>query len=106
MPADCVFCKIADDSIPAKKEYEDDSYVVFHDLHPKAKTHLLIIPTRHIATVNDMASEQDVELIGGMFLLAKKIAAEKGIPGYKLQFNVGPEGGQEVMHVHLHFLAD
>ncbi len=106
MPSDCVFCKIASGAIPAKKEFEDETYVVFHDIAPKAKTHLLIIPKRHIATVNDMASVEDVELIGGMFLLAKEIAAKKGIAGYKLQFNVGKDGGQEVMHVHLHFLAD
>lgn len=106
MPNDCIFCKIAAGAIPTKKEFEDETYVVFYDIHPKAKTHLLIIPKRHIATVNDMKTEADVELIGGMFLLAKKIAEQKGIAGYRLQFNVGPEGGQEIMHVHLHFLAD
>jgi histidine triad (HIT) family protein len=106
MSSDCVFCKIAAGTIPANKEFEDETYVVFHDLHPKAKTHLLIIPKRHLASVDDMKTVEDVDLIGGMFLLAKEIAAKRGIAGYKLQFNVGPEGGQEIMHVHLHFLAD
>ena len=92
MPSDCVFCKISDGSIPAKREFENETYVVFHDIHPQAKTHLLIIPKRHLATVNDMATVEDVELIGGMFLLAKDLAAKRGISGYKLQFNVGKDG--------------
>ena len=106
MSDSCVFCRIAAKEVPAKIVHEDASYVAFHDIRPKAKTHILIIPKRHLPTVNDMKDLADVELIGGMFLLAKELAGKMGIPGYKLNLNVGPEGGQEVMHVHLHLMAD
>ena len=85
---DCLFCKILAGDIPAKEVYSDDSYFAFEDINPQAPHHILIIPRKHIETINDL-QEADKELVGGMFLAAKKIAKEKGISesGYRLVFN-------------------
>jgi len=101
---DCVFCAIAAGKIPANVAYEDENYLVFHDLHPKAPTHLLVIPKKHIASLAS-ATEKDEKIISGIFLLAKEVATRFGLKGYQIQMNVGPEGGQEVMHIHLHILS-
>lgn len=101
----CLFCSISSHEIPSTPIYEDENYIVLHDIHPKARVHMLLVPKRHIATISDMADE-DGEMIGGLFLLARDLSHKMNISGYKLQFNVGREGGQEIMHVHLHFLAD
>jgi histidine triad (HIT) family protein len=101
MSADCIFCKIAAGSIPSKSIYEDDHVIAFHDIRPMAKVHFLIVPKKHIATLKDCTPE-DRDLLGGMLLLAPKLAAEQGLVGYKTLMNVGREGGQEVFHIHLH----
>ncbi len=103
---DCIFCKIANKSIPSEIVYEDDALVAFNDIRPRAPTHQLIIPKKHIATVNDVRPE-DAGLVGQMILVAQKLAkdskhAEKG---YRLVFNCNTAGGQEVYHLHLHLLA-
>ena len=103
---DCIFCKIANKEIPAKIVYEDKDVIAFHDLDPKAPHHVLIIPHKHIATLND-ASDEDEKLLGRLFLTAKNIAAELGIAeaGYRTLLNCNRAGGQAVYHLHLHLLG-
>ncbi|NDK19809.1 HIT domain-containing protein [Candidatus Gracilibacteria bacterium] len=101
----CIFCSIASHKIPSTLVYEDEKYIVLNDIHPKSRIHMLLIPKKHIESISHMSNE-DQETIGGLFLIARNLGHEMQIPGYRLQFNVGKEGGQEVMHVHLHFLAD
>jgi histidine triad (HIT) family protein len=103
---DCPFCKIAAGEIPARLAYQDTDVVAFHDLHPQAPTHVLIIPRRHIATVNDL-TDADAALVGKLFLAAKHIASEQGFAeaGYRLVMNTNRDAGQSVFHIHLHLLA-
>ncbi len=103
---DCLFCKIAQETVPASIIYKDDEFVVFKDINPKAPIHILIIPRKHIVSINHLEAE-DESLIGKMFLTAKKIAKKLEIDekGYKLVFNVGRGGGQIIDHLHLHLLA-
>ncbi|OQX61189.1 MAG: histidine triad nucleotide-binding protein [Desulfococcus sp. 4484_241] len=102
--SDCLFCKIAAGDIPSSKVYEDDSYVAFNDIAPQAPTHILVIPRRHIAGISDMADD-DSALVGGLFSVAKKVCAQKGITDYRLVINNGAGAGQSVFHLHLHILA-
>lgn len=101
---DCLFCKIVDQRIPSPLLYQDEKCVAFADIHPKDKTHILIIPREHIDTVASATTEQE-PLLGHLIVTAKRIAQERGLAGYKLQFNVGKEGGQEVFHIHLHLIG-
>ncbi|MFD0958631.1 histidine triad nucleotide-binding protein [Paenibacillus chungangensis] len=103
---DCIFCKIVEGSIPSSKVYENDSVVAFHDIQPAAPVHILIIPKKHIATMNDVAPE-DHGLIGDIFAAARHIAQELGIAedGYRLVNNVNSHGGQVVYHLHVHLLG-
>jgi histidine triad (HIT) family protein len=103
---DCLFCKIAEGAIPAAKVFEDNEIVAFRDLNPQAPTHVLIVPKQHIATIND-AREEDQVLLGKMILRAKTIAQAEGFSdtGYRLVFNINPQGGQTVFHIHLHLLG-
>jgi histidine triad (HIT) family protein len=103
---DCIFCKIAAGQIPANLVYQDEEVVAFRDLHPQAPTHLLIIPRRHIGSVNDMG-ENDAALVGRLFLAAKSIAKAEGVAdsGYRLVMNTNRDAGQTVFHIHLHLLA-
>lgn len=102
----CLFCKIAAGDIPANKVYEDDDLLAFRDINPAAPTHILVIPKKHIATMNDVAVE-DQALVGKMLLVGKEIAAREGVDenGYRLTFNTNRHGGQSVYHIHLHLLA-
>lgn len=104
--SDCLFCKLIDRQIPANIAYEDDEVLAFHDINPQAPTHLLIIPKKHVTTVNDFA-ETDAALIGRMTLTAQKLAKELGFAedGYRLNVNTNKDGGQTVYHVHMHLLA-
>jgi histidine triad (HIT) family protein len=104
--SECLFCKIAEGKIPAKLAYQDDTYVAFHDINPQAPTHFLIIPRRHIATLNDLTPEDEV-LVGGMFVLAQKLAKQMGIAdfGYRTVMNCNAGAGQSVFHIHLHVLG-
>ena len=99
-----LFTKIIARKIPAKIAYEDDLYIVIHDINPQAPVHLLVIPKREIATLNDL-SAGDRELIGGLFLLVAKLMKEMGKTDYRTVFNCGPEAQQTVFHLHLHVLA-
>ena len=102
----CLFCKIAQAEIPATIVYDDEDVMAFRDVSPQAPTHILVIPKKHIATINDVEIE-DQELLGHMVCVAKKIAKEEGLsePGYRLVFNVNSHGGQAVYHIHLHILG-
>lgn len=103
---DCIFCKIAKKEVPAKIVFEDQDVIAFHDLDPKAPHHVLIIPHKHIATLND-ASDADEKLLGHLFLTAKQIANKLGIAqeGYRTLLNCNRAGGQAVYHIHLHLLG-
>ena len=103
---DCLFCKIAQKTMASHIEYEDESVMIFHDITPQAPVHLLVIPKQHITTINEV-SEADQLLIGKMHYAAKNAAERQGIAedGYRLVFNVNPQGGQAVYHIHLHVLG-
>lgn len=102
----CLFCKIANKEIDAEIVYEDTHVVAFRDLHPQAKHHLLVIPRRHIATLNE-AEDDDAELLGRLLLTARHLAKELGVAedGYRVVMNCNRDGGQTVFHIHLHLLA-
>ena len=101
---DCVFCKIVKKELKAEIVYENDYVVAFKDIHPKAAFHILIVPKKHIESV-DKLEESDKELVGEMALAAKDIAKDNNIIGYKLVINVGRDGGQIVDHLHMHLLG-
>lgn len=103
---DCIFCKIASGAIKGDIVFENDSIVAFRDLNPQAPVHALIVPRRHIATLNDLESN-DAPLIGEMVSAAKEIAADEGISqdGYRLVWNCNRNAGQTVFHIHLHLLG-
>ncbi len=103
---DCVFCKISSGEIPAKIVHRDENLVAFRDIAPQAPTHILIIPTRHLSTIQEL-NTSDRELVGDMVLLANKLAKDDGIAenGYRLVLNCGPDGGQTAYHVHMHLLG-
>lgn len=104
--SDCLFCKIAAKQIPAQVVYEDAEVLAFNDIRPQAPTHVLVIPRKHIATVNDVSAD-DRALVGAMVLAAQKLAAERGVAesGYRLVMNTNGDAGQTVFHIHLHLLA-
>lgn len=103
---DCIFCKIAKKELPADIIYENEDALVFKDINPKAPVHLLIIPKKHIDSINHLKKEEAI-LIGQLFLIAKEVAVKVGVneSGYKLIFNVGKGGGQVIDHLHLHLLG-
>lgn len=102
---DCLFCKIVNGEIPAKKLYEDEHTFAFEDISPKAPTHVLIIPKKHLRGLKE-AEEADAELLGRLQLVAARIGRERGIEdGYRTVLNVGPKSGQSVFHIHLHLLG-
>ena len=100
----CLFCRIAAGELPADRVFEDDEVLAFKDIHPQAPFHCLVIPKTHVATLNDFSPQQSA-LIGRLLLAAKRIAAENGLPGYRVAMNVNREGGQVVFHAHLHVLG-
>ena len=104
--SDCLFCKIVNRQIPSSIVHEDDEAIAFKDIDPKAPLHLLIVPRRHIATINDLAPADDA-LVGGLFRRAAALAAQHGYAerGYRTVFNCNREAGQTVYHIHLHLLA-
>jgi histidine triad (HIT) family protein len=102
--AETIFSKIISKQIPAKIVHEDDQYIAIHDIQPQAPVHLLIIPRKEIATLNDL-TPADAELVGGMFLLASKLVKSLGHTDFRTVFNCGPGAQQSVFHIHLHVLA-
>jgi histidine triad (HIT) family protein len=103
---DCIFCKIAQGTIPSKKIYEDDRVLAFHDIEPQAPVHMLVIPKKHIASMNEVEAA-DAELMGHMLLTAQRIAKEAGLEesGYRIINNCGKNAGQLVFHIHFHVLG-
>ncbi len=103
--SDCLFCKIAAGEVPADKVYEDERVVVFKDINPKAKVHLLAIPRIHLASLEDLQPEHD-ELMGYMLRLLPRIAREQGLEnGFRTVINTGKGGGQVIFHLHIHLLG-
>ena len=104
--SDCLFCKIVSGDIPATIVHRDDRLIVFRDINPQAPMHVLIVPRRHIASVNDLAAEDD-DLVGEMVRLAGAIARQHGHAdrGYRTVFNCNADAGQTVFHLHLHLLG-
>ena len=102
----CIFCKIVNKEAPAQIVHEDERILAFKDIFPKAPVHILIVPKKHIETVAHIGPD-DKELIGELFVAAKKIAKEQGVSetGYRLIFNIGRGAGQTVDHLHLHLLG-
>lgn len=102
----CLFCKILNKEIPSKTVYEDEFVYAFEDISPKAPVHILIIPKKHIPTINDIASD-DFELVGKMYGAAAKIASEKGLSerGYRIVSNCNSDAGQTVFHLHFHLMG-
>ncbi|MCW8886713.1 MAG: histidine triad nucleotide-binding protein [Motiliproteus sp.] len=106
MSADCLFCKINAKEIPADALYEDDQVLAFRDISPQAPHHFLVIPKKHISTINDIA-EEDCQIVGHMQLTAAKLAKQLGFSqqGYRTVMNCNQHGGQTVYHIHLHVLG-
>jgi histidine triad (HIT) family protein len=102
----CLFCKIAAGEIPSKRVHEDDELLAFEDIKPEAPVHILIVPRRHISTLNDLQSGDDA-LVGSMLRRAALIAKERGISesGYRTVMNFNSHAGQTVFHIHLHLLG-
>ena len=103
---DCIFCKIANKEINSTIVYEDDTIVAFNDIHPQAPHHKLLIPKKHIASINEV-DETDATLLSHLIFTAKKLAHDLSIAesGYRLVFNCNRGGGQDVYHLHLHLLG-
>jgi histidine triad (HIT) family protein len=103
---ECIFCKIIAGEIPSTNVYKDKTLTAFRDINPVAPTHILIIPNKHIPSVNELTPE-DEATVGSMFTLAKTLAKSENISdsGYRLIFNTGPDTGQVVYHLHLHLLG-
>jgi histidine triad (HIT) family protein len=106
MEKNCTFCQIVRGERPAAIEYHHDAVIVFKDIHPHAPVHLLIVPKKHIRSLNDLV-DQDKDLLSEMILAARKVAKEKGIanPGYRLLMNVESGGGQVIFHLHMHLMG-
>jgi histidine triad (HIT) family protein len=103
--SDCIFCKIADGEIPAKIVYEDERILCFHDLEPQAPVHVLLIPKKHLESL-DAATGDDAALLGHLLLRVKEIAARLALEnGYRLVNNCGEDGMQTVKHLHFHLLG-
>lgn len=107
---DCIFCKIAKGEIPSPRLLETERCLVFKDINPTAPVHLLVIPKKHFANIGELGSpagSEDREILADLFLTAAQAAKEAGVAetGYRLVLNVGPQGGQEVPHVHIHLLG-
>ena len=106
MAENCLFCKIVNQDIPGEFLYEDDTLVVFRDIHPAAPVHLLIVPRKHIRSINDLTANDDA-ILAEMITTARQMAAKEAVDasGYKLLFNVEKGGGQVIFHLHLHLIG-
>lgn len=102
----CIFCKIINKEIKSEFIYENENFVVFKDINPQSPIHLLIVPKIHIENINSV-KEEDLDILKNMFLIAKEIAQQLGVAesGYRIVVNTNKDAGQEVFHIHFHFLA-
>jgi histidine triad (HIT) family protein len=102
----CIFCKLVAGQIPSRKLHEDDDLLAFHDIHPAAPVHFLIIPKLHLPSLLEAHTPEHERLLGRMLMLAPRLAREQGAGnGFKTLFNTGADGGQEVYHLHLHVMG-
>jgi histidine triad (HIT) family protein len=101
---DCLFCRIAAGEIPADVVLEDETVVVFRDINPKAPTHVLAIPRRHLASAADL-TDADGDLLAALFSAMRRVAEDAGLGSYRILSNVGAESGQSVFHLHFHLLG-
>ncbi len=103
---ECIFCRIIAQQSPARIEYQDEQAVAFHDIHPQAPVHILVVPRKHIARLQDMEAEDEC-LIGHLLYVAKRLAEKQNLaqPGYRLVINNGRYGGQAIFHLHVHLLG-
>jgi len=105
MSTDCLFCRIARGELPSGKLYEDDEVLAFHDIHPAAPVHFMIVPKTHVDSLIE-AGPGHTALLGKMVALAPRLAKEQGcVNGFRVVINNGPDGGQEVNHLHIHILG-
>lgn len=101
----CLFCKIINKEVPSSLVYEDERFVAFKDINPKATVHVLVMPKKHIGSVDEIV-ESDKELMGEFLLIIQKVAETLGVSGnYKVVINVGAGGGQQIGHIHAHLLS-
>lgn len=100
----CLFCRIRDGEIPAKKVYEDDACFAFEDIDPQASTHLLICPREHVGSLAEADASHEA-VLGRLAIVAAKLARERGVEAFRTVINTGPEAGQSVFHIHLHLLG-
>jgi histidine triad (HIT) family protein len=102
---DCIFCKIVAGQIPCRKIYEDDDVLAFHDIHPVAPVHFMLIPKAHVASLGE-CDESHRDVLGKILLLAARLASEQGLKdGFRTVINTGRGGGQEVFHLHVHVIG-
>ena len=103
---ECAFCKIVSGEIPSERLYQDEQVTAFRDIHPVGPTHILIVPNKHIPSINDL-DPQDEQRIGHLFTVARELAGQEGIAdsGYRLIINTGRHAGQVVYHLHLHLIG-
>ncbi len=102
--ADCLFCRIAAGEIPSDRVFEDEQVIVFRDINPRAPTHVLAIPRRHLASAADL-TDADAGLLAALFAALRSAAEAEGLAGYRIVSNVGAESGQSVFHLHFHLLG-
>lgn len=104
--SDCLFCKIRDGEIPSETVYENDDILAFKDVNPHSPTHVLIVPRKHIATINDLEGE-DAKIMGEMMMVAQEIAKTEGVAesGFRLVINTNDDAGQTVHHIHMHLMG-
>ena len=105
MTEKCLFCRIARGEVPSRKAYEDDEILAFHDINPAAPVHLLVVPKLHVDSLLTTGPEH-AALLGKLMILAPRLAKEQGcVNGFRVVINNGPDGGQEVFHLHIHILG-
>lgn len=102
--ADCLFCRIVADEIPADVVFEDETVIAFRDINPRAPTHVLAIPRRHLDSIADV-TDADADLLAALFSAMRHVAEDAGLKGYRIVSNVGAESGQTVFHLHFHLLG-
>lgn len=102
---DCLFCRIVADEVPSDRVFSDDDVIAFRDINPKAPTHVLVIPRRHIPDAHAL-TDADGDILGKLFAAARRVADDAGLEdGYRVVTNIGPESGQTVFHLHFHVLG-
>lgn len=103
--SDCIFCKIGRGDIPSNKLFENDEIIAFHDIHPIAPVHFLLVPKQHVASLADCGTDHEA-LLGRMLTLGARLAKEQGLDsGFRTMINTGKGGGQEVFHLHIHIFG-